>query len=139
MGKQNGHIDEYDHHDEFHRRQTPMSERKKPMKIKYISSPMMVKASSASEFRAIVQQHTGQNPAGQKELRLTNAGRLRRRPIHKSYLSSRSEEDKGFSDIIETPNVKQLVVGHDYNVVEDTLSLNSMSVTDRFDGMDSWL
>lgn len=115
-----------------------MSQKKKPMKIKYISSPMMVKASSASEFRAIVQQHTGQNPAGQQQLRRTSAGRLRRRPIHKSYLSSISEEGKGFSDIIETPNVKQQAVGHDYNVVEDTLSVNSMSVTQRFDGMDSW-
>ncbi|KAK8545464.1 hypothetical protein V6N12_026298 [Hibiscus sabdariffa] len=35
--------------------------KKTPIKIKYISSPMMVKASSEAEFRAIVQQLTGQN------------------------------------------------------------------------------
>ncbi|KAL6146802.1 hypothetical protein ACLB2K_057479 [Fragaria x ananassa] len=32
-----------------------------PIRIKYISSPMMVQANNASEFRAIVQELTGQN------------------------------------------------------------------------------
>ncbi|PRQ41767.1 hypothetical protein RchiOBHm_Chr3g0450331 [Rosa chinensis] len=32
-----------------------------PIMIKYISSPMMVQANNASEFRAIVQELTGQN------------------------------------------------------------------------------
>ncbi|CAK9187642.1 unnamed protein product [Ilex paraguariensis] len=31
------------------------------IKVKYISSPVMVKANNASEFRAIVQELTGQN------------------------------------------------------------------------------
>ncbi|KAL3728021.1 hypothetical protein ACJRO7_032724 [Eucalyptus globulus] len=35
--------------------------RKKPLKIRYISSPVMVKASNASEFRAIVQELTGKD------------------------------------------------------------------------------
>ena len=35
--------------------------KREPMKIKYISSPLLVKASNASEFRAIVQELTGQN------------------------------------------------------------------------------
>lgn len=39
----------------------PSKTKKKPIKIKYISSPMMVRASNASEFRAIVQELTGQN------------------------------------------------------------------------------
>ncbi|KAF3969566.1 hypothetical protein CMV_006646 [Castanea mollissima] len=34
---------------------------RKPMKVKYISSPIMVKAGNPSEFRAIVQQLTGKN------------------------------------------------------------------------------
>uniref|UniRef100_A0A0A0LFF9 VQ domain-containing protein n=1 Tax=Cucumis sativus TaxID=3659 RepID=A0A0A0LFF9_CUCSA len=33
----------------------------KPIKVKYISSPMMVKANNESEFRAIVQKLTGQH------------------------------------------------------------------------------
>ena len=39
----------------------PNKAQKKPIKIKYISSPMMVQAKNASEFRAIVQQLTGKN------------------------------------------------------------------------------
>ncbi|KAF8017792.1 hypothetical protein BT93_H2863 [Corymbia citriodora subsp. variegata] len=35
--------------------------RKKPLKIRYISSPVMVKASNPSEFRAIVQELTGKD------------------------------------------------------------------------------
>ncbi|MBA0699683.1 hypothetical protein Goshw_000177 [Gossypium schwendimanii] len=35
--------------------------KKIPVKVKYISSPMMVKASNAEEFRAIVQELTGQH------------------------------------------------------------------------------
>ncbi|KAL5835332.1 hypothetical protein ACOSQ4_014829 [Xanthoceras sorbifolium] len=35
--------------------------KKSPIKVTYISSPMMVKASNASEFRAIVQELTGKN------------------------------------------------------------------------------
>ncbi|KAG6586326.1 Sigma factor binding protein 1, chloroplastic, partial [Cucurbita argyrosperma subsp. sororia] len=35
----------------------------KPIKVKYISSPMMVKASNEFEFRAIVQKLTGQHSA----------------------------------------------------------------------------
>lgn len=41
--------------------QNPTKVKKNPIKIKYISSPMMVKASNAAEFRAIVQELTGQN------------------------------------------------------------------------------
>ncbi|KAM0992339.1 hypothetical protein ACFX13_010770 [Malus domestica] len=49
-----------------HQQSQPDHQSKKPTKskepmIKYISSPMMVQARSASEFRAIVQQFTGQN------------------------------------------------------------------------------
>ena len=44
------------------RNQKPDKGKKKGgVKIKYISSPMKVKASSASEFRAIVQELTGCN------------------------------------------------------------------------------
>lgn len=43
------------------KRQKPNKAKKKPIKIKYISSPMMVQAKNASEFRAIVQELTGQN------------------------------------------------------------------------------
>lgn len=39
--------------------QNPTKVQRKPIKVKYISSPMMIKASSALEFRAIVQQLTG--------------------------------------------------------------------------------
>lgn len=35
--------------------------KRNPIKVTYISSPMKVKASSASEFRAIVQELTGKN------------------------------------------------------------------------------
>ncbi|GMI84483.1 hypothetical protein HRI_002117600 [Hibiscus trionum] len=47
-----------DHCDKTKRTMKP---KKNPIKIKYISSPMMVKASNEAEFRAIVQQLTGQN------------------------------------------------------------------------------
>jgi hypothetical protein len=42
-------------------RQNPTDVQKEPVKIKYISSPVFVKASNASEFRAIVQELTGKN------------------------------------------------------------------------------
>lgn len=35
---------------------------KEPMKVKYISSPIMVNAKNADEFRSIVQELTGKNP-----------------------------------------------------------------------------
>ncbi|XVF06360.1 hypothetical protein REPUB_Repub06bG0041400 [Reevesia pubescens] len=38
----------------------PTKVKKNPIKITYISSPMMVTASNAAEFRAIVQELTGQ-------------------------------------------------------------------------------
>ncbi|CAK9314842.1 unnamed protein product [Citrullus colocynthis] len=39
----------------------PTIDQNKPIKVKYISSPMMVKANNESEFRAIVQKLTGQH------------------------------------------------------------------------------
>ncbi|KAL6989137.1 hypothetical protein U1Q18_014889 [Sarracenia purpurea var. burkii] len=39
----------------------PSKGKTKPIKIRYISSPVMVWASNASEFRAIVQELTGRN------------------------------------------------------------------------------
>ncbi|EEF40356.1 conserved hypothetical protein [Ricinus communis] len=39
----------------------PSKNRKKPIKITYISSPTMVRAANASEFRAIVQELTGKD------------------------------------------------------------------------------
>ncbi|XVF42253.1 hypothetical protein PTKIN_Ptkin01aG0346000 [Pterospermum kingtungense] len=44
-----------------HKSQNPTKVKKNPIKIKYISSPTMVVASNAAEFRAIVQELTGQN------------------------------------------------------------------------------
>ncbi|CAI9091438.1 OLC1v1026473C1 [Oldenlandia corymbosa var. corymbosa] len=35
---------------------------KEPLKVKYISSPVMVNAKNASEFKAIVQELTGKDP-----------------------------------------------------------------------------
>ncbi|KAK4717250.1 hypothetical protein R3W88_015588 [Solanum pinnatisectum] len=35
---------------------------KEPMKVKYISSPVLVNAKNADEFRSIVQELTGKNP-----------------------------------------------------------------------------
>jgi hypothetical protein len=45
-------------------RQNPTDVQKEPVKIKYISSPMFVKASNASEFQAIVQELTGKKRQG---------------------------------------------------------------------------
>ncbi|KAK6915383.1 VQ protein [Dillenia turbinata] len=39
----------------------PMKGKKKPTKVTYISSPMMVRACNESEFRAIVQELTGKD------------------------------------------------------------------------------
>ncbi|XP_039063993.1 uncharacterized protein LOC120208953 [Hibiscus syriacus] len=41
--------------------QKPTKPKKNPIKIRYISSPVMVKACNEAEFRAVVQQLTGQN------------------------------------------------------------------------------
>ncbi|KAL8166656.1 hypothetical protein V2J09_008155 [Rumex salicifolius] len=38
--------------------------KREPMKVKYISSPIMVQASNESEFRAVVQELTGKNSPG---------------------------------------------------------------------------
>ncbi|KAK6911361.1 VQ protein [Dillenia turbinata] len=39
----------------------PIKGNRKPMKVTYISSPMMVKACNPSEFRALVQELTGKD------------------------------------------------------------------------------
>ncbi|XVE89948.1 hypothetical protein DITRI_Ditri20bG0037200 [Diplodiscus trichospermus] len=41
--------------------ENPMEVKKNPIKVRYISSPKIVKASNAAEFRAIVQELTGQD------------------------------------------------------------------------------
>lgn len=38
--------------------------KKEPMKVKYISNPIMVQANNESEFRAVVQELTGKNSPG---------------------------------------------------------------------------
>ncbi|KAF9660954.1 hypothetical protein SADUNF_Sadunf19G0017500 [Salix dunnii] len=43
------------------RGQKSTQNKRKPVKIKYISSPTMVKATNATEFRAIVQELTGKD------------------------------------------------------------------------------
>lgn len=49
------------HYNEHLMGKKPREAKKKPIKIKYISSPVMVQANNASEFRAIVQELTGLN------------------------------------------------------------------------------
>ncbi|KAB1200826.1 hypothetical protein CJ030_MR0G006185 [Morella rubra] len=53
---QNNH---YLHHRD--QTQNPTKAKQEPVKIKYISSPTFVRASNPIEFRAIVQELTGQN------------------------------------------------------------------------------
>lgn len=62
MGKQqNDHSFNHNDHDYCHGRLKAMTKRKVPIKIRYISNPVMIKASNASEFREIVQKLTGQD------------------------------------------------------------------------------
>lgn len=53
------------------------------MKVTYISNPMMVKASNASEFRAIVQELTGQHsdfPSWDDSANVTASGEANKVP-----------------------------------------------------------
>ncbi|EXB93205.1 hypothetical protein L484_024544 [Morus notabilis] len=52
---------QYQNNPHLRSQKQPSKGKKKPIKIKYISSPMMVRANNASEFRAIVQELTGRN------------------------------------------------------------------------------
>ncbi|KAJ6877140.1 hypothetical protein NC651_030006 [Populus alba x Populus x berolinensis] len=53
--------EQYSGRQEPRRSKKPTKHKKEPVKITYISSPTMVKATSASEFRAIVQELTGKD------------------------------------------------------------------------------
>lgn len=55
------HMNHHFQHDPNLKSQKPTKTMTKPIKITYISSPMIVKACDASEFRAIVQELTGKN------------------------------------------------------------------------------
>jgi len=57
---------------------------KEPIKVKYISNPIMVKASNETEFRAVVQELTGKtsNKPGPSVGRTANAARKNRVPNH---------------------------------------------------------
>lgn len=59
MGKFGHHFDHQGHNKS--QRSGANKVKKNPLKVTYISSPMKVKASNASEFRAIVQELTGKN------------------------------------------------------------------------------
>ena len=50
-----------DQQEQLKRGQKSTQNKRKPVKIKYISSPTMVKATNATEFRAIVQELTGKD------------------------------------------------------------------------------
>ncbi|KAJ6359987.1 hypothetical protein OIU77_004068 [Salix suchowensis] len=53
--------EQYPGRQEPKRGKKPTKHKKEPIKITYISSPTMVKATNASEFRAIVQELTGKD------------------------------------------------------------------------------
>uniref|UniRef100_A0A6N2LZ62 VQ domain-containing protein n=1 Tax=Salix viminalis TaxID=40686 RepID=A0A6N2LZ62_SALVM len=53
--------EQYSGRQEPKRGKKPTKHKKEPIKITYISSPTMVKATNASEFRAIVQELTGKD------------------------------------------------------------------------------
>jgi|UPI000193D4C6 hypothetical protein len=53
--------EQYSGRQEPRRGKKPTKHKKEPVKITYISSPTMVKATNASEFRAIVQELTGKD------------------------------------------------------------------------------
>jgi hypothetical protein len=55
-----GKLNRHDHH-HHPERQNPIKVERKPMKIKYISSPIMVNTRNVSEFRAVVQLLTGKS------------------------------------------------------------------------------
>lgn len=63
MGKLGENLhDQYHANNEIQKKPTKnMMMKKKPLKVTYISSPVMVTAATASEFRAIVQELTGKD------------------------------------------------------------------------------
>ncbi|CAN0892845.1 hypothetical protein LINGRAHAP2_LOCUS17803 [Linum grandiflorum] len=68
MGKLRNSDHDHDHDDQVllptnkkQKQRMKKKKKKEPMKITYISSPTLVKAASASEFRALVQELTGKD------------------------------------------------------------------------------
>ncbi|CAI0433981.1 unnamed protein product [Linum tenue] len=62
MGKlNNAKITHYELSNQKQRTKAKASKKKEPLKITYISSPTLVKATNASEFRALVQELTGKD------------------------------------------------------------------------------
>lgn len=68
----------------------------KPIKIKYISSPIICEASNASEFRAIVQRRTGQDDHHHRSLAIPIPTTISTTNI---ALPAQGFEDHGQSDL----------------------------------------
>lgn len=95
------------------------SKAKTPIRIKYISSPMMVQANNASEFRAIVQELTGQNSNTTIADHDTN---------HYDQVSWVSNQRASESADMKTQDVDELMKFSD----------NRLAVFDRFDEIKFW-
>ncbi|KAK3200710.1 hypothetical protein Dsin_024125 [Dipteronia sinensis] len=143
MGKLNHHFDDVHYQNPSKNHQTSINKVKKtPIKVTYISSPMMVKASNASEFRAIVQQLTGKNshvPANDLDLVSTTSLLTNEEESNHHHHHHHQALDQGR----ETITTHQHDDDDEY-LMDDTLSNNiflsslDLDHDDQFDGRFLW-
>ncbi|TXG66003.1 hypothetical protein EZV62_007278 [Acer yangbiense] len=114
--------------------------KKTPIKVTYISSPMMVKASNASEFRAIVQQLTGKNshvPPDEHDLVYTTT----------SLLTHEEESNHHHHQALDHQRRETVTAHHHHHheyLMDDAFSNNIImslldhDLDDQFDGRFLW-
>ncbi|KAK2637889.1 hypothetical protein Ddye_025684 [Dipteronia dyeriana] len=152
MGKLKHHFDDIHYQNPSKNHQTSSNKVKKnPIKVTYISSPMMVKASNASEFRAIVQQLTGKNshvPADDHDLVSTTASLFTNEEESNHHPHHQALDHQGGENITAHhhqggENITAHHHHHEY-LMDDTFSNNIiMSLLDhdhddQFDGRFLW-
>ncbi|RDX68145.1 hypothetical protein CR513_52893, partial [Mucuna pruriens] len=83
-------------------RPSPIRANKKPIKIKYISSPVFVKAKDISEFRAMVQNLTGKDSGATTHTYRNRIEGKIQVPSHHTTIMRYEEEHKGLKVVHKT-------------------------------------
>lgn len=130
MGKQqNVHRDDHDHnyhnghhYSQYGRLKAMKKRSKAPIKIRYISNPVMVKASNAFEFRAIVQKLTGQGPQSIKTTGYCSS--------FSSTTTNKINYLKEIDDEITTPNYAKMDMSrNNIDIAGNNMLLDSSATT----------
>ncbi|KAL3323900.1 hypothetical protein AABB24_038197, partial [Solanum stoloniferum] len=76
------------------------NKKKEPMKVKYISSPVLVNVKNPTEFRAVVQQLTGKSPPKSSNLYNQEHGKM---VNYNEGIVAANKGSEGSSNFVEHP------------------------------------